>query len=127
MNEKAVRAIQHVTAAALADDSETAVVELDEAGELIDALVQEHQGGWEGKKEKPEGKEDREEFEQAPPEEDEPEGEEGGVRAKVGEKVGTVKDSVPTRATPLALAGLGVVATLATLGALKALSGGGEE
>ena len=120
MNEKAVKAIQHVTAAALADDSETAVVELDEAGELIDALVQEHQGG-------SEKEEEEEEVEHAPHEEDVPEGEEGGVRAKVGEKVGTVKESVPTRATPLALAGLGIVAALATLGALKALSGGGEE
>jgi hypothetical protein len=101
MNEKAVKAIQHVTAAALADDSETAVAELDKAGELIDELVQEHQDG--------------------------PEGEDGGVRAKVGEKIGTVKESVPTPPTPLALAGLGVVAALAALGALKALSGRGEE
>jgi hypothetical protein len=43
----------------------------------------------------------------------------------VGEKVGAVKESVPTPPTPLALAGLGIVAGLAALGALKALSGGG--
>jgi hypothetical protein len=120
MNEKAVKAIQHVTAAALADDSETAVVELDKAGELIDELVQEHQDG-------PEGEEEEKEIEEEQPEEDEPEEEEGGVRAKVGEKVETMKESVPTPPTPLALAGLGVVAALAAFGALKALSGRSEE
>jgi len=121
MNEKAVKAIQHVTAAALADDSETAVVELDKAGELIDELVQEHEDG-------PEGEEEEKEVEEEQPEEDEPDEEDGGgVRAKVGEKVGTVKESVPTPPTPLALAGLGVVAALVALGALKALGARGEE
>jgi hypothetical protein len=119
MNEKAVKAIQHVTAAALADDSETAVVELDKAGELIDELVQEHEGGPE--------REQEEKVEEEQPDEDEPGEEDGGVRAKVGEKVGTVKESVPTPPTPLALAGLGVVAALVALGALKALGGRGEE
>ena len=120
MNEKAVKAIQHVTTAALADDSETAVVELDKAGELIDELVQEHQDG-------PEGEEEEKEVEEEQPEDDESEEEDSGVRAKVGEKVRTVKEGVPTPQTPLVLTGLGVVAALAALGALKALSGRGEE
>jgi hypothetical protein len=120
MNERAVKAIQHVTAGALADDSETAVAELDKAGELIEELVQERLDG-------PEGEEEEKRVEGEAPEQEEPEEEEGGVRAKVGEKVGTVKESVPTPPTPLALAGLGVVAALAALGALKALSGRGEE
>ncbi len=113
MNKKAAQAIQHVTAADLAEDSETAVVELDKAGELIDELVEEHQDG-------PERDEKQ-------AEEDEPEDEDGGVRAKVGEKVGTVKDSVPTPPTSLALAGLGVVTALAVLGAVRALSSRGAE
>jgi archaellum component FlaD/FlaE len=120
MNEKALKVIHHVVAAALADDSETAVVEFDKAGELIDELVQEHQ-------DRPEGEEEEKEVEKVQPEEDEPEEEDSGVRAKVGEKVGTVKESVPMPPSPLALAGLGVVAALAALGALKALSGHGEE
>ena len=44
----------------------------------------------------------------------------------VGEKVGAVKESVPTPPTPLALAGLGIVVALAVFGALKALSGRGD-
>jgi hypothetical protein len=43
----------------------------------------------------------------------------------VGEKLGAVKESVPTPPTPLALAGLGIVAGLAALGTVKALSGRG--
>ena len=120
MNEKAVKAIQHVTTATLADDSETAVMELDNAGELIDELVQEHQDG-------AKGKDEEKEVEEEQPDDDEPQVEDGDVRAKVGEKVRTVKENVPTPQTPLALAGLGVIATLAALGTLKALSGRGEE
>ena len=132
MNEKAVQAIQHVTTAALADDSETAVMELDKAGELIDELVDDYQDGSEGEEEEEEEAddedeaEDEEEVEEDQPEDDESEGEGGGVRANVGEKVRSVKDSVPTPQTPVALAGLGVIAALAFLGALKALSGGEE-
>jgi hypothetical protein len=105
MNEKAVQAIQHVTTATLADDSKTAVVELDKAGELIDELVEERQGGAEG---------------------EDSDGEDGGVRAKAGEKVRSMKESVSSPQTPLALAGLGAVAALAFLSAAKVLSGRGE-
>jgi hypothetical protein len=106
MNEKAVQAIQHVTTATLADDSKTAVMELDKAGELIDELVEERQG------EPADGKRD--------------EGG-GGVRATAGEKVRTMKESVPSPQTPLALAGVGAVAALAFLSAQKVLSRRGDE
>jgi hypothetical protein len=106
MNEKAVQAIQHVTTATLADDGRTAVMELDKAGELIDELVEERQGE---------------------PEDGKSEDGAGGVRAKAGETVRTVKESVPSPQTPLALAGLGAVAALAFLSAQKVLSRRGEE
>ena len=108
MNEKAVQAIQHVTTATLADDSKTAVKELDKAGELIDELVEERQGE---------------------PRDDEHEDEDGAgsVRAKAGEKVRTMKESVPSPQGPVALAGLGAVAALAFLSAQKLLSGRGDE
>lgn len=128
MNEKAVKAIQHVSTAALADDSETAVVELDKAGELIDELVHEHQDGAEGEEEDaPEGKGEEKEVKEEQPEDDEPGEEEAGVRTRVSEKVRTMKDDVPTPQTPLVLAGIGVVTALAAAGAVKALSGRGEE
>ena len=106
MNEKAVQAIQHVTTATLADDSKTAVKELDKAGELIDELVEERQGE---------------------PGDDEHEDGAGSVRAKAGEKVRTMKESVPSPQGPVALAGLGAVAALAFLSAQKLLSGRGDE
>lgn len=138
MDEKAVIAIRHVTTAALADDSETAVVEFDKAGELIDELVQERQDGADGR----EGEARADQAEDGEPEEEDqeeeavtedqpeahgPENEEGGVRAKVSEKARTMRESVSTPQTPFALAAIGVVAGLAAFGAVRALSGAGEQ
>jgi hypothetical protein len=129
---KTTEAIQHITAGELADDPHKAIEEFDMAAALIDelssSLAQQQREA-----EVADAGEDESEPEQGhgegQHEDDEPEGDEGGVRGTltekagmVGEKVGAVKESVPT---PLALAGLGIVAALAALGALKALSGGG--
>jgi hypothetical protein len=124
---KTTEAIQHITAGELADDPDKAIKEFDMAAALMDELsssLAQQQKDTEA--EVAEAGEDEPE-----PEDDEPEDEpaEGNVSGtvtekagKVGEKVGAVKESVPT---PLALAGLGIVAGLATLGAMKALSGRG--
>ena len=114
---KTTEAIQHITAGELADDPERAIEEFDMAAELIDELSAKLA-------------QQRHAAEVADAGEDEPA--EGGVRGSltekagvVGEKVEAMKESIPTPPTPLALAGLGIVAGLATLGALKALSSGG--
>jgi len=134
---KTTEAIQHIPAGELADDPDKAIEEFDMAAALIDelssSLAQQQE-----KAEVADAGEDEPEPEEGAsggqPEDDQPEGEpaEGGVRGSVtetagmvGEKVGAVKESVPTPPTPLALAGLGIVAGLAALGALKALSGRG--
>jgi exonuclease VII small subunit len=136
---KTTEAIQHITAGELADDSDKAIKEFDMAAALMDelssSLAQQQKeaevvdAGEDEPEEEPEEGDGGGE-----PEDDEPEGEpaEGGVRGSVtdkagmvGEKVGAVKESVPTPPRPLALAGLGVVAGLAAFGALKALSGRG--
>jgi hypothetical protein len=138
---KTTEAIQHITAGELADDPEKAIEEFDKAAELIDELSsslaqQQEEAEAAGAGEEEDEPEPREELEEdeGEREDDEPEGEpaEGGVRGTltekagmVGEKVGAVKESVPTPPTPLALAGLGIVAALAALGAVKALSGRG--
>lgn len=142
---KTTEAIQHITAGELADDPDKAVKEFDMAAALIDelssSLVQqqtEAEVADVGKAEPEPESESEEEPEEGDsggqPEDDEPEGEpaEGGVRGSVtekagivGEKVGAVKESIPTPPAPLALAGLGIVAALAALGAVKALSGRG--
>jgi hypothetical protein len=125
MNEKAVQAIQHVTTATLADDSETAVGEFDKAGELIDELVEERLGGSEEDEDGNDVKD--EESDDGASEDDDPEEEDGGVRAKAGEKIRTVKENVPTPDSPLALAGLGAAVALAGFSAVRALSRRGEE
>jgi hypothetical protein len=136
---RTTEAIQHITAGELADDPNKAIKEFDMAAALMDELssslaAQQRQD----EAEVSVGGEDEREPEEGDgggqPEDDETEGEpaEGGVRGKVtekagfvGEKVGQVKESVPTPTKPLALAGLGIVSALATLGAVKALSGRG--
>jgi hypothetical protein len=136
---KTTEAIQHITAGELADDPEKAIEEFDKAAELIDelssSLAQQQEeaevAGAGEEEDEPEPQEELEEGDdEGEPEDDEPA--EGGVRVTltekagiVGEKVGAVKESVPTPPTPLALAGLGIVAALAALGAVKALSGRG--
>jgi hypothetical protein len=135
---KTTEAIQHITAGELADDPDKAIEEFDMAAALMDELSA-SLAQQQGEAEVADAGEDESEPEEGDgggqPEDDEPEGEpaEGGVRGrvtekagKVGEKVGAVKESVPT---PLALAGLGIVAGLATFGAVKVLSGrgGGDE
>jgi hypothetical protein len=140
---KTTEAIQHITAGELADDPEKAIEEFDKAAELIDelssSLAQQQEeaevAGAGEEEDEPKPQEELEEGDdEGEPEDDEPEGEpaEGGVRGTltekagtVGEKFGAVKESVPTPPTPLALAGLGIVATLAAFGAVKALSGRG--
>jgi hypothetical protein len=137
---KTTEAIQHITAGELADDPDKAIKEFDMAAALIDELSsslakQQQQQQQQDEAEVADAGEDEPEEQPgagesgSQPEEEAEEGEpaEGGVRGKVtekagmvGEKVGAVKESVPT---PLALAGLGVAAGLATLGAMKALSG----
>lgn len=126
---KTTEAIQHITAGELADDPDKAVKEFDMAAALIDELSSSlAQQQTEAEDEPEEGDSGGQ------PEDDEPEGEpaEGGVRGSVtekagivGEKVGAVKESIPTPPAPLALAGLGIVAALAALGAVKALTGRG--
>jgi len=122
---KTTEAIQHITAGELADNPNKAIEEFDMAAALIDevseSLARQRQD--EAEPDEGNGGGQREDDEPA----------EGGVRERVtekagvvGEKVGAVKESVPTSPT-LALAGLGVVAALAALGALKALSGRGGE
>jgi hypothetical protein len=136
---KTTEAIQHITAGELADDPEKAIEEFDKAAELIDELSsslaqQQEEAEVAGAGEEEDEPEPQEELEagddEGEPEDDEPA--EGGVRGTltekagiVGEKVGAGKESVPTPPTPLALAGLGIVAALAALGAVKALSGRG--
>ena len=115
-----VEAIHHITEATLADDPKKAVEELDRAAELIDEmaarLAEESKG--EGDETEPES-----EGEGEGEGKDEPElqGESDSVREKVGKVGETVKGAAPP--TPLALAGLGILAGLAALGAVKALSG----
>jgi hypothetical protein len=133
---KTTEAIQHITAGELADDPDKAIKEFDMAAALMDelssTLAQQRDEAV------ADAGEDEDEPEEGDgggqPEDDEPEGEpaEGGVRGRVsekagmvGEKVGAVKESVPKPPTPLALAGLGIVATLAAFGAVKARSGRG--
>jgi hypothetical protein len=96
---KDVEAIHHITEATLADDPKKAVEELDRAAELIDEMAASlaEEGNGEGE----------------------------SVREKVGKVGETVKDAAPP--TPLVLAGLGILAGLAALGAVKALSGRGSE
>jgi hypothetical protein len=138
---KTTEAIQHITAGELADDPGKAIEEFDMAAALIDELSSslaqqqtEAEVADAGEAE-PESEDEPEKGDSGgQPEDDEPEGEraEGGVRGSVtekagivGEKVGAVKESIPTPPAPLALAGLGIVAALAALGAVKALSGRG--
>jgi hypothetical protein len=131
---KTMEAIQHITAGELADDPDKAIEEFDMAAALMDelsaSLTQQQDEA-----EVADAGEDEPEPEEGDgggqPEENEPA--EGGVRGRltekagmVGEKAESVKESVPTPPTPLALAGLGIVAGLAALGALKALSGRGR-
>jgi hypothetical protein len=137
---KTTEAIQHITAGELADDPDKAIKEFDMAAALIDELSSSLAAQQQDEAEVADAGEDRPEEEPeegeggGQPEDDEPEGEaaEGGVRGRVsekagmvGEKVGAVKESVPTPPAPLALAGVGVATALATLGAVKALSGRG--
>ena len=135
---KTTEAIQHITAGELADDPDKAIEEFDMAAALIDELSSSLAAQQQDEAEAVDAGEDESQPEEGDgggqPEADEPEGEpaEGGVRGRltekagmVGEKVGQVKESVPTPPTPLALAGLGIVSALAALGALKALSGRG--
>jgi hypothetical protein len=145
---KTTEAIQHITAGELADDPDKAIKEFDMAAALIDELSSSLADQQQDEAEVADAGEDEDdpeedasggqpeddEPEDDEPEDDEPEGEpaEGGVRGRVsekadmvGEKLGAVKESVPTPPTPLALAGLGIVAGLAALGTVKALSGRG--
>jgi hypothetical protein len=134
---KTTEAIQHITAGELADDPDKAIKEFDMAAALIDELSS-SLAQQQDEAEDADAGEDKPEPEEgeggSQPDDDEPEGEpvEGGVRGSVsekagmvGEKLGAVKESVPTPPKPLALAGLGIVAGLATFGAVKALSGRG--
>jgi hypothetical protein len=140
---KTTEAIQHITAGELADDPDKAIKEFDMAAALIDELSSSLADQQQDEAEVADAGEDEDDPEEDAsggqpeddePEDDEPEGEpaEGGVRGRVsekadmvGEKLGAVKESVPTPPTPLALAGLGIVAGLAALGTVKALSGRG--
>lgn len=140
---KTTEAIQHITAGELADDPGKAIEEFDMAAALIDELSSslaqqqteaEVADAGEAEPESESEEEPEEGDSGGHPEDDEPEGEpaEGGVRGSVtekagivGEKLGAVKESLPTPPAPLALAGLGIMAALATLGAVKALSGRG--
>ena len=135
---KTTEAIRHITAGELADDPDKAIEEFDMAAALIDELSSSLAAQQQDEAEVADAGEDEPEHEEEPEEgegeDDEPEGEpaEDGVRGRVtekagmvGEKVGAVKESVPTPPAPLALAGLGIVAALAALGAVKALSGRG--
>jgi len=127
-----VEAIHHITEATMADDPKKAVDELDRAAELIDEmaakLAEESKG--EGDEPEPESKaegggKDEPESEGEGNGEPESEGEGESVREKVGKVGETVKGAAPP--TPLVLAGLGIVAGLAVVGAVKALSGTGSE
>jgi hypothetical protein len=132
---KTTEAIQHITAGELADNPDKAIKEFDMAAALIDelssSLAQQHDEAEVADAGEDEDEPEPEEGDgRGQPEDDEPA--EGGVRGRVsekagivGEKVESVKESVPTPPTPLALAGLGIVAALATLSALKVLSGRG--
>ena len=133
---KTTEAIQHITAGELADDPDKAIKEFDMAAALMDELSSSlaHEQGEAEVADAGEDKPEPEESEGRDPDDDQPEGEpvEGGVPGSVtekagmvGKRLGAVKESVPTPPTPLALAGLGIVAGLATLGAVKALSGRG--
>jgi hypothetical protein len=140
---KTTEAIQHIAAGELADDPDKAIKEFDMAAALIDELSSSLADQQQDEAEVADAGEDEDDPEEDAsggqpeddePEDDEPEGEpaEGGVRGRVsekadmvGEKLGAVKESVPTPPTPLALAGLGIVAGLAALGTVKALSGRG--
>ena len=121
---KDVEAIHHITEAALADVPKTAVDELHRAAELIDGMAASlaEEGNGEGDEPEPESES---EGEGEGKDEPEPEGEGESVREKVGKVGETVKDAAPP--TPLVLAGLGILAGLAALGAVKALSGRGSE
>jgi hypothetical protein len=134
---KTTEAIQHITAGELADDPDKAIKEFDMAAALMDELSS-SLAQQQGDAEVADAGEDKPEPEEGEggdqPEDDEPEGEpaEGGVGGSVSEKagmvgkrLGAVKESVPTPPTPLALAGLGVAAALAAIGAVKVLSGRG--
>jgi hypothetical protein len=133
---KTTEAIQHITAGELADDPAKAIEEFDMAAALIDelssTLAQQQEEAEVADAGEDEPEEEREDGGGGGQSEGEPA--EGGVRGSVtemagmvGEKVGAVKESVPTPPTPLALAGLGIVAALAALGAVKALSGRGGQ
>jgi hypothetical protein len=137
---KTTEAIQHITAGELADDPDKAIKEFDMAAALIDevssslAQQQTEPQVADAGEDEPEPEEEPEEGDGGGQSEDEPEDEpaEGGVRGAVtekagmvGEKVGALKENVPTPPTPVALAGLGVVAALAAFGVMKALSGRG--
>lgn len=117
-----VEAIHHITEAALADDPKKAVEELDRAAELVDQMAASlaEEGKGEGDELEPESEDEGE-----GKDEPEPEGKGESVRAKVGKVGETVKGAAPR--TPLVLAGLGMLAGLAALGAVKALSGTGSE
>jgi hypothetical protein len=127
-----VEAIHHITEATMADDPKKAVNELDRAAELIDEmaarLAEESKG--EGDEPEPESKAEGEGKDEPESEgegngEPESEGEGESVREKAGKVGETVKGAAPP--TPLVLAGLGIVAGLAVVGAVKALSGTGSE
>ena len=105
---KTTEAIQHITAGELTDDPDKAIKEFDMAAALIDELSsslaqQRDEAVADAGEDEPEPEESDG---GGQPEDDEPEGEpaEGGVRGKVtekagmvGEKVGAVKESVPSR------------------------------
>jgi hypothetical protein len=121
-------AIQHITAGELADDPKKAIEEFDMAAALIDELAASVAQQQEEAK-AADAREDEDESDEREGRSETEDDVEGGVRGMatekadmVGEKVGAVKESVPT---PLALAGLGIVAGLAALGMVKALSGRG--
>ena len=127
-----VEAIHHITEATLADDPKQAVKELDRAAELLDEmaakLAEESKDESDEPEPEPEGEGEGKDETQAEGEsngEPEAEGESESVREKVGKVGETVKGAAPP--TPLVLAGLGIVAGLAVLGAVKALSGTGSE
>ena len=137
-----VEAIHHITEATLADDPKQAVKELDRAAELLDEMAAklaeeskdesdepepESEGEGEGKDETQAEGESNGEPQSEGESNGEPEagGESESVREKVGKVGETVKGAAPP--TPLVLAGLGIVAGLAVLGAVKALSGTGSE
>jgi uncharacterized protein YhaN len=115
---KAMEAINHITEAVLSDDPKKKVQELDAAAEMLDEMsmeLSEEEGEEqdEGEAEEHEGEEQEEQGEQ----------EVEGVRDRLESAVGAAKEKVPGP-SPAALAGIGIVAGLAVLGAMKALKGG---